>query len=517
MASPQASVSKHLLLFTYPAWGHARPLCHFAARLVKARPVNITLLAWPSIIDKVHNEVSCNFEPNEEDAKQLIRIVSLTSDASLSDAQHGGTLFRAVYAKLLQAQSVTCAARGTIFAPLPPPIAAIVDFFALPVLRAIKELSPLIPVLAWQSGATSAVVRLFGPKERGGLGDLRPILNEIAARDCNNLVSAASEWMENRPGEVYRLPGLPEMYDYEDFPQEMTQPMIQRWMHGQSAAYDFFQECDGVVQTTDVACDPGVAIMEDWMTSFSPPRKVYNIGPQLPFGLASVDCPAVIDDFARFLDAALQCNGPHSVVYISFGTIYGSWAHPEKLWAILDELIDHGVPFILTHSSPHATVPLTISSKIEKSGLGIVSAWAPQQRILLHPATGWFLTHGGWNSAMESLTAGVPMICWPFAADQPLVAAALSDPDALDVAYELLEVRTGPHIRRPVYRSGHAPTGTVAGVRSEFKDVLVGMRGEDGRRKKVNAGRVRDMLLSNADEGGRASKATTQLLKDLTL
>nr|GMD39814.1 zeatin O-glucosyltransferase-like [Ipomoea batatas] len=49
----------------------------------------------------------------------------------------------------------------------------------------------------------------------------------------------------------------------------------------------------------------------------------------------------------------------------------------------------------------------------------IVRDWAPQLDILAHPATGGFVTHCGWNSCMESMSMGVPMVAWPMHSDQP--------------------------------------------------------------------------------------------------
>ncbi|KAJ6421715.1 hypothetical protein OIU84_028992 [Salix udensis] len=52
-----------------------------------------------------------------------------------------------------------------------------------------------------------------------------------------------------------------------------------------------------------------------------------------------------------------------------------------------------------------------------KQGL-LVRNWAPQLEILSHQSTGAFLSHCGWNSVLESLSQGVPIIAWPLAGEQ---------------------------------------------------------------------------------------------------
>ncbi|KAJ0771639.1 putative UDP-glucuronosyl/UDP-glucosyltransferase, UDP-glycosyltransferase family [Helianthus annuus] len=124
----------------------------------------------------------------------------------------------------------------------------------------------------------------------------------------------------------------------------------------------------------------------------------------------------------------LNSKPASSVLYISFGsqnTITASQmmqlakaldkSNKSFIWVVRPPLgFDINAEF-----KPEDWLPENFMTKIEDENRGlIVEKWAPQIDILSHESVGGFMTHCGWNSVLESLSCGVPMLGWPMAAEQ---------------------------------------------------------------------------------------------------
>ncbi|KAK3161603.1 hypothetical protein QOZ80_1BG0079200 [Eleusine coracana subsp. coracana] len=133
------------------------------------------------------------------------------------------------------------------------------------------------------------------------------------------------------------------------------------------------------------------------------------------------------DECAAWLDA----QPPGSVVFVAFGSILkisrdevaelaaglAATGRPF-LWVVRDDNRD----LLLDDDDNHdCLAPVITGSK------GKVVAWCEQGRVLAHAAVGCFVTHCGWNSTIEALAAGVPVVAYPGWADQPTNAKFLTD------------------------------------------------------------------------------------------
>uniref|UniRef100_A0ACD5V2C2 Uncharacterized protein n=1 Tax=Avena sativa TaxID=4498 RepID=A0ACD5V2C2_AVESA len=110
------------------------------------------------------------------------------------------------------------------------------------------------------------------------------------------------------------------------------------------------------------------------------------------------------------------------VIYVSFGSLV--WMPPDQLYEVGHGLEESGRPFLwVVKESEETAVPEARrwlqALEARTAGRGLVArGWAPQLAILSHRAVGGFLTHCGWNSLLEAVTLGVPVLTWPHFADQ---------------------------------------------------------------------------------------------------
>ncbi|XP_061356959.1 uncharacterized protein LOC133301349 [Gastrolobium bilobum] len=110
---------------------------------------------------------------------------------------------------------------------------------------------------------------------------------------------------------------------------------------------------------------------------------------------------------------------PCSVIYVNYGSITVMTEHHLKEFAW--GLANSKVPFLWIMRpdvvmGESVTLPQEFLDEIKDRGY--ITSWCSQDQVLAHPSVGIFLTHCGWNSTIEGISAGVPMICWPFFAEQ---------------------------------------------------------------------------------------------------
>ncbi|KAL8118928.1 zeatin O-glucosyltransferase-like [Apium graveolens] len=129
----------------------------------------------------------------------------------------------------------------------------------------------------------------------------------------------------------------------------------------------------------------------------------------------------------------LDKQAPNSVIFVSFGTTTSlsedqihelaiglDKSNQKFIWVLRDAdkgdiFTDDQEPMFKRHVD---MLPKGYEENIQEKGL-IVRDWAPQLEILGHSSTAGFMSHCGWNSCMESITMGVPILAWPMHSDQP--------------------------------------------------------------------------------------------------
>lgn len=157
---------------------------------------------------------------------------------------------------------------------------------------------------------------------------------------------------------------------------------------------------------------------------------LWTVGPLLPLEATTSNYQRAAREPGIKLEACLEwldSHPPASVVYASFGS--QNTISASQMMALAMGLEASGKPFIWVIRPPFGFdlnveireewLPEGFEARMRERGQGLlVRRWAPQLEILSHRSTGAFLSHCGWNSTLETLSRGVPVIGWPLAAEQ---------------------------------------------------------------------------------------------------
>ncbi|KAI0671992.1 hypothetical protein C8Q78DRAFT_1077581 [Trametes maxima] len=541
------STPKHILLLPMNMWGHVRPMCIFAGRIVKLRPATkITFVVPARLLSRISTEVTQDFQPEEASLLEQITLVPLEQPDS-GHATHG-VLFEAafvdVWAKVLEGATLpgrTASADGTMRdmdLRRTPLDAAIIDMFMVRAFRtlhplrhaqdrgdAVGVLNPAFKLHTWFPSAINCIGSWF-PEDRV------PRAEQLAADIGVSFDVAAHQLLMVSRGEAIHSPYLPPMYDYELHPQAAPVPpefvgkvIIQVPRHvihlrfilpiyalirDSSRSSRILRDTDGIVTFDAADYHPeATAWTRTWLARTN--RKIVYAGPLVARARTALPVVGDTSELSAFLNAQLASRGKRSVVLISFGSMF--WpSDPAKVGAVLDVLIERDIPFVLSRCSPFASMPDDTKTKLAEYGSAYVSDWIPQQEVLNHPATGWCITHVGHNTVLECILAAVPMILWPIDADQAPNAVHLTD--TLRIAYELLEVRHGTGLG-PVFRTGAQPSGTLDAVKAELQGVLAQAFGDDGEAKRARLKGLGAAVGGAWAEGGPARREVEEFLDAL--
>ncbi|XP_062156052.1 7-deoxyloganetin glucosyltransferase-like isoform X2 [Alnus glutinosa] len=288
-----------------------------------------------------------------------------------------------------------------------PPVTCIIsDGFMQFTVTAAQELRiPIVMLFTIPACSLMGFMQFSPLRERG----LTPLKDECYL--TNGYLDTVIDWI---PGMNHiRLRDLPTYVQTTD-PNDIMFKFI---VHAVETA----PKASGIIIHTFDALEQEVL---DALTPMFP--RVYSIGPLQLLLNRSANDPLKSIGYSLWEEETeclrwLDTKAPNSVVYVNFGSIAAmtrpqltefGWGlanskHPF-LWIIRPDLV----------VGESAILPPEFL--VETRDRGLIASWCPQEEVLNHPSIGGFLTHCGWNSIIESVCAGVPMLCWPFFGDQQL-------------------------------------------------------------------------------------------------
>ncbi|KAJ7972366.1 Glycosyltransferase [Quillaja saponaria] len=168
-----------------------------------------------------------------------------------------------------------------------------------------------------------------------------------------------------------------------------------------------------------IICNTVQELESEVISALQDKQLVYPIGPILQPGFTK---STVVTSLWSESDCTqwLNTKTGGSVLYVSFGSL--ATVSKSDILELAHGLIVSKVSFVWVLRAgivgPGVTDILPVGFEDDIRDGGLVVPWCRQVEVLSHPAIRGFLTHCGWNSILESIWCGIPLLCFPLMADQ---------------------------------------------------------------------------------------------------
>ncbi|XP_027351153.1 hydroquinone glucosyltransferase-like [Abrus precatorius] len=391
----------HIAIFSLPTYSHQASIIEFCKKLLHLHQQFHVTCIFPTIsspipatvilLKSLPSTANCIYLPpvNEED---------LPKDAPLAmQVQHAVSQSLSSFRDTLSSLHATT------------PLAALVtDVFANEALEIAKEFNLLSYIYFTTSTMTLSLLLQFPTLHEKVSGEYPDHIESIQIPGC-------------MPIRGHDLPD-----DFHDRSSVVYKLILQRSKRLSLAdgflVNSFYEMEEDIVRS-----------LQEHSGSSKNNAPIYLVGPIIQTGSSNMS------NISQCL-SWLENQRPQSVLYVSFGSLcslsqqqlnelaLGLELSGQKFLWVLRAPSDSTNPTFVgaRNDDPLQFLPHGFLERTKEQGL-VIPYWAPQTQILSNISTGGFITHCGWNSTLESIVMGVPMITWPLCADQKMNAILLAE------------------------------------------------------------------------------------------
>ncbi|KAL8483188.1 hypothetical protein ACS0TY_026024 [Phlomoides rotata] len=450
----------HILAIPFPLQGHINPMLQLCHRLVSKR-IRVTLLTTVSI--------SKSLEKQAQDGNNQIINIETVPDSPTDDGVESLDVYDTFIRSFRSAITRGLADIIEKHSNTSQPLRAIVYGSVIPWILDIAHEKGLKGAALFTQPCT--VNAIYYHMHKGSL--------DISPDDDRSEVS---------------LPGMPAMgvkdlpslvYDVDCY-SAVLKAVLEQFSTLEKADWRLFNTFDKLEDE-----------ILKWMANKYP---IQTIGPCVPSMYTDKRIPENYNYGLSFFKPEtehclkwLDERANKSVIYVSFGSLAN--LSEKQMEEVAYGLLGSECNFLWTvRDTEQSKLPQYFTTRLMTKGL--IVNWCVQLQVLAHRAVGCFFTHCGWNSTLEALSLGVPMVVMPQWTDQTTNGKLIADVWQIGVR---------------VKADGDGIVGRE-NVAACINDV---MHGETGRVIRESASKWKDLAVEAVGEGGSSDVNITEFATQL--